>query len=70
MTMPGPNDDTQVFTVEYDGETGEVLVNNFGVHEAITVRQSLIDAAVRHAAIVELEKLGYTVLSPESKEID
>lgn len=63
--MPGANDDTQVFTVVYDDGEGEIQVNNFGVHEVIRVRQGMLDQAVRHAAIIELEKLGYTVLSPE-----
>lgn len=63
--MPGANDDTQVFTVVYDGGEGEIQVNNFGLREVIQVRQGLVDRAIRHAAIIELEKLGYVVLSPE-----
>lgn len=59
-----PFDPDQAFTIVYDAGDGEVVVNNFGVKEAITVRQSMVDSAVRHAAIVELERLGYLVIPP------
>lgn len=52
------------FTAVYDGAKGEVQISGFGVEEAITVRQSMVDKAVRHAAVVELERLGYTVTKP------
>lgn len=53
------------FTVVYDSEKGEVVTHGFGIDEAITVRQSMVDEAVRHAAVVELERLGYMVVPPE-----
>lgn len=66
MSMPGPNDD-QTFTVVYDNKEGEVVVQDFGggIAHAIEVRKSLVDQAVLQATIIELERLGYTVLSPE-----
>jgi len=70
MSLPDPNDD-QIFTVVYDGEKGRVIVKDFmdaGISSAIEVRKSLVDQAVRQAAIIELERLGYTVLSPEVEE--
>ena len=57
-------DENEGFTVVYDDEKGEVVTRGFGVHEAIQVRQSMIDEIVRYAAVVELERLGYTVIPP------
>lgn len=54
------------FTVVYDGENGEVVVDyGTGITQAIEVRQGMIDQATRHAAVVELERLGYTIIPPE-----
>lgn len=55
----------QMFTVVYDSGDGTVVINDFGLQQAVDVRKGLVDTAVRHAAIIELEKLGYTVISPE-----
>ena len=57
------------FTIEYDGAEGTVNVNDFGVREIIEVRKSMLDKAVLFAAIVELEKLGYTVIAPEGSDV-
>lgn len=59
---PDPNE--AAFTVVYDSEEGEVVTHGFGIHEAIEVRKNMIDQAVRHAAVVELERLGYTITKP------
>lgn len=61
---PKPSDKA-VFTAIYDGVEGEVVIDSFGVAEAIQVRQGMVEEAVRHAAVVELERLGYRVLPPE-----
>lgn len=64
--MNGPD-----FTVVYDGENGEVHVDyGTGIEQAIEVRQSMVDQAVRHAAVVELERLGYRVIAPEDYEVE
>ena len=65
MKAMGPGDPGGAFTVVYDGEKGEVITRGFGIAEAIEVRKSMIDQAVRHAAVAELERLGYTVVPPE-----
>jgi hypothetical protein len=61
------SDETQpsrIFTVAYNSDAGNVEVETFGVQEVIEVRAQLMDKALRHAAIAELEKLGYTVKAP------
>lgn len=68
--IPGPNDPPEAFTVVYDSEKGEVVTRGFGIDAAITVRESMVDEAVRHAAVVELERLGYRVLPPEGYEVE
>jgi hypothetical protein len=64
----GANDPTPAFLVSYDPENGEVQTYFDGVmREVIEVRVRMTDDVLRQAVIVELEKLGYTVLSPEAK---
>lgn len=51
---------------KYDFENGELqtLIND-KVKEVIEVRKTLLDDMLRQAIIYELEKQGYTVISPE-----
>ena len=57
------------YIVEYDPSKGEVVERfNGTMQAAIEVRKNLMEKAIRHAAIVELENLGYTVLSPDPGE--
>lgn len=64
------SDKELAFTVVYDGEAGEVHVRGTGLSQAIEVRKGMVDEAVRHAAIVELWKLGYTVLEPDADRLE
>lgn len=53
----------------YDVEMGELQEMQQGmVREVIKVREELRGRIFRQAVILELEKLGYTVISPESTE--
>ena len=54
------------FAMQYDSDAGEVHLIDQSITEIIKVRQSLVDDFVLRATIVELEKRGYTVLSPEA----
>lgn len=51
--------------VEYDRERGVLAIFDEYVRQEIEVRKRLEDAVLRQAVIIELEKLGYTVISPE-----
>lgn len=66
------SDEQKVFrideTVLYKRETGELQTYLDGqLREVISVRAQLLDRMIRQAAIVELERLGYTVISPEAE---
>lgn len=51
----------------YDIEKGELREETNGiVTEVVKVREELREKIFRQAVILELEKLGYTVISPES----
>jgi hypothetical protein len=52
--------------LEYDADRGVVSVIDQFMTQEIEVRKSLVDDYLRQAVIIELERLGYTVLSPES----
>lgn len=51
----------------YDAVSGELLeVTEDVVQQAYKVRRALRDEMLVKAVIVELEKLGYTVIEPEA----
>lgn len=53
----------------YDVEVGELHEMAEGmVREVIKVREELREKVFRQAVILELEKLGYTVISPGTEE--
>jgi hypothetical protein len=53
----------------YDHDNGELQTWTDGIlREAIEVRKQLMESVLRAAIILELEKLGYTVISPEASE--
>jgi hypothetical protein len=54
-------------SMDYNHETGELSITTGHFREVIEVRQQLVNAMLRQAIIVELEKLGYTV-TPPTKE--
>jgi hypothetical protein len=54
-------------SMDYSHETGELSIITGRLREVIEVRQQLVDAMLRQAIIIELEKLGYTVTSPEKE---
>jgi hypothetical protein len=58
----------QIGTVEYDVEKGELHTISGGVEELVRVRAELQEKVLRQAVIFELEKLGYTVISPDGAE--
>lgn len=57
--------------ISYEPEDGTVRIRQTmngtasGVTEIIKIRQGLREEAVRAACVIELEKLGYTIISPE-----
>jgi hypothetical protein len=54
--------------LQYDRDSGELQTLIDGqVRSIIEIRKTLQENVLRQAVIVELEKLGYTVLSPEAK---
>ena len=53
-------------TVRYDMGKGELqTLADDRVREVVQVRARLQEAILRQAVIIELERLGYTVISPE-----
>lgn len=54
-------------SISYDRTEGVLNVIDEHVHEQIRVRQNLVEESLRVAVIVELERLGYTVISPEEQ---
>lgn len=58
----------RIEVVEYDAEKGVVRHITEAITDEIEVRQGVIDEVTRIAVIAELEKLGYTVISPEQEE--
>lgn len=63
--MTDPRLQPRVEIVEYDSEKGVVRHIDEAITSEIEIRQGLIDKVVRIAAIAELEKLGYTIITPE-----
>jgi hypothetical protein len=53
--------------ISYDAEQGELSFIGEHVRQVIKVRQQIEDKALVQAVIIELERLGYTVISPEGK---
>jgi len=56
------------YSIKYDYDKGEMSLFDGFVTEQIKVRMQLQEEALRSAVIIELERLGYTVLSPDSGE--
>lgn len=54
------------YTVEaqYDPEKGELAFIDERVKRVLQIRAGFEEAATRRAAIIELERLGYTVIAP------
>lgn len=53
---------------EYDPEKGIVAAYNEYTRTEYEIRAGVLDRVTRFAVIAELEKLGYTVISPEAEE--
>lgn len=58
----------QVFRVQYDTNLGVMTTLDSYIREVVEVRKNLQDKVLRQAVIYELEKLGYTIVSPEEGE--
>jgi hypothetical protein len=58
----------QIGTIEYDADEGMLRTISGTVEELVRVRAELQEKLLRQAVIYELEKLGYTVISPEASE--
>jgi hypothetical protein len=56
-----------VEVIEYDSEKGIVAMYDEFTRSEYEVRAGMLDRAIRAAAIIELERLGYTVIPPEEK---
>jgi hypothetical protein len=69
VIQPDPGEkQVAAYLVQYDPEKGEVQEFFEGEMRAVTkIRVGMLEEATKHAAIRELEKLGYTVISPEAK---
>lgn len=49
---------------EYDLDKGELTIVDQYTREVVRVRDGFVEAATTRAAILELERLGYTVIDP------
>lgn len=58
----------QIGSIEYDTDEGVLRTISGTVEELVRVRAELQEKVLRQAVIFELEKLGYTVISPEVPE--
>jgi hypothetical protein len=56
------------FALRYDNDKGEVHLIDQHITQVIEIRTKMVDDFVRLAVIAELERLGYTVHSPEAPE--
>jgi hypothetical protein len=60
------------FEVSYDIDNGEMVSTHKMMGETLTdiikVRANLQEKVLRQACVYELEKLGYTVISPDNGE--
>ena len=54
-------------TTEYDYATGTLSFVEAHMREAIEIRKNLRDEAILLAVIIELNRLGYTVIPPEAE---
>jgi hypothetical protein len=65
-----PSDNTMhlIGTIEYDPDGGVLRTISGTVEDLVRVRAELQEKLLRQAVIYELEKLGYTVISPEASE--
>jgi hypothetical protein len=52
-------------TISYDGKEGVLRTFGAGIEELVQVRARMQEDILRQAVIIELEKLGYTIISPE-----
>lgn len=55
--------------LRYDMDEGRLITESYpdgAVHQAIEIRKGLEDALVLQAVVLELERRGYTVISPEN----
>lgn len=69
MSQPtDPDQYKRVEIFEYDPDKGIVAAYDEFVRHEYTVRANMLDRVIRFAAIAELEKLGYTVIPPETDE--
>ena len=56
-------------TIEYDPEHGELIEKMNGTIAHVTkVAAQMKEDLLRQAAIIELRKLGYTIIPPETEE--
>jgi hypothetical protein len=51
----------------YDHDRGVLSLIDEHVQREIHVRKSVEDTAILQAVLIELERLGYTIISPEGK---
>jgi hypothetical protein len=65
---PSDNEMHLIGTIEYDVDEGVLRTISGTVEELVKVRAELQEKVLRQAVIFELEKLGYTVISPEAPE--
>lgn len=52
--------------MSYDRDAGTLDFFDGFIREQIEIRKNLIDAVLRQVVIIELERLGYTVISPDT----
>jgi hypothetical protein len=50
---------------EYDTDRGVLSATNEFLRTEVEIRAGVVEKITRQAAIFELERLGYTVISPE-----
>lgn len=57
------------YTIEYDPEQGALIEKmNDTIVQITQVAAQMKEKMLREAVILELEKIGYTVIRPETKE--
>lgn len=65
--MTDPTQYRHAEIIEYDTEAGVLSTHSEFFREEVEVRARLQEDILRQAVILELEKLGYTVIRPEGK---
>jgi hypothetical protein len=72
VSIPDEGRYRDYFEVSYDIDNGEMISTHKMMGETITdiikVRANLQEKVLRQACVYELEKLGYTVISPDNGE--